>query len=467
MAAPTLPLYFWTADDFAASPQRSDQAPAKAAEWSFRRAPTELKIIVAFVIVTRIGYMPATKIGVQLGPMPLFLTDLTLLLLLAITLFKNPIKLLSWATAGTGAGMVGASVWLLWLLAFSYFAFAFGEYKIFAVRDLAIFGYSIFFPLTYFAVRSRTDAVAVCRAFIYSGLVLALILLAEVVTGVNTGFLNHSARLVFGKYVSFIGDDDVGAISTFSMVGLLAYTLLDERGKLLKLTGALLCMVALAATTTRSATLGAVLALGMTFLVADRGYKIAAGLLIAGLALIVIVANTHPQWVPFADLFQNFSAAMVSGSTGQQDPTALFRILRWRYVAAEWKAHPIFGVGFGTPIVAPDLVIPGETEGLFNVGMPHNTYLFLLARTGVLGLSLVAFGLLTTIIRVAARARQRRLADELAVANVLVAMGGFAGFVLFFERPLYNAPYWIMMAVATRLLLGGGGVDRETAASMS
>ena len=433
-------------------PQPGYPEPKPTGRWSFRDAPWELKLLVAFVVVTRVGYMPATKIGFQVGPMPLFLTDLVLLVLLTITLVKRPMKLLFWATGGEGSGLVGTTVWLLWLLALSYFAVAFHEFKMLAIRDLAIFGYSIFFPLTYFSLRSRADAVIVLRAFIYSGLILALILLFEVVTGIDTGFLKHSARLVFGKNVAFIGDDDVGAIATFSMVGLVAYTLLDEKGRLLKLICALLCMVALAATTTRSAAVGAALAIAVTFLVADRVYKLAAALLIASLVSIVVVANTHPGVIPFASLFQNFSAAMVSGSSGNQDPTALFRLLRWQYVADEWKAHPLFGVGFGAPIVASDLVIPGETEGLFNVGMPHNTYLFLLARTGLLGFGLIACGLLITALRVAWRARRNRLADELAVANVLVCMAGFGGFVLFFERPLYNAPYWIMMAVAARLL---------------
>jgi hypothetical protein len=39
----------------------------------------------------------------------------------------------------------------------------------------------------------------------------------------------------------------------------------------------------------------------------------------------------------------------------------------------------------------------------------------------------------------------------LAAANILVAMAGFAAFVLFFERPMNNASFWIMLAVAQRL----------------
>src|ERR1700730_18575537 len=149
--------------------ERGYQAPKPTGRWSFRNAPWELKLIVAFVIVTRVGDMPATKIGFYVGPMPLFLTDIVLLILLAITLFKRPVKLLFWATGGGGSGLIGASVWLLWLLALSYFAVAFSEFKMFAIRDLAIFGYSIFFPLTFFSLRSSGAAVIVSRAFVSSG----------------------------------------------------------------------------------------------------------------------------------------------------------------------------------------------------------------------------------------------------------------------------------------------------------
>jgi hypothetical protein len=44
-----------------------------------------------------------------------------------------------------------------------------------------------------------------------------------------------------------------------------------------------------------------------------------------------------------------------------------------------------------------------------------------------------------------------RDADELAVVNILLAMFGFAAFVLFFERPVTNAAFWIVLAIGSRL----------------
>jgi O-antigen ligase len=136
-----------------------------------------------------------------------------------------------------------------------------------------------------------------------------------------------------------------------------------------------------------------------------------------------------------AGMFQNLADSLVSGSAGKADPTALFRILRWQSASSVWKEHPFFGIGFGGPIVSSDLIITGETQGLFNQGMPHNTYLFLLARTGLLGFGLVIFGISLNIRRMAWRAWQTKGPDELAAANVLIAMAGFASFVFFFERP--------------------------------
>ena len=412
-------------------------------------------------MITRIGYNPVTKLGLQVGPMPLFLTDIVLLLLVATTILHKPVNFITWATAGAGADTVGTLVWLLLLLAVSYFAFAFSEFKIFAVRDLAIFSYSIFFPITYFNLQTRADAIAATRAFVYSGVILCLLLLFQSATGIDTGLFTSGMRLAFGKQVLFIGDDDVGAIAAFSVVGLLPYLLFDKRRRLLNVACIVCCAIALAVTTTRSATLGAALALGLTFLVAGPRYKIATLCFVGVFVLIMLLAEAHPDVVPMAGLFKNFADSLASGSSGRADPTALFRILRWQSASSVWKEHPLFGIGFGAPIVSSDLIIPGETLGLFNIGMPHNTYLFLLARTGLVGFSLVVFGWTLNIIRLAWRAWQTNGPDELAVANVLIAMAGFGGFVLFFERPMYNAPYWIMAAVAARLWHADVGAEEH------
>ena len=116
--------------------------------------------------------------------------------------------------------------------------------------------------------------------------------------------------------------------------------------------------------------------------------------------------------------------------------------------------HPVFGVGFGRmllPSTLPSLQ-PELRLGQFNMGMPHNTFLFLAARMGLIGLMSVLFCWFFILGRLFVVSKFARGADELAAANILVMMFGFAIFVLFFERPKFNAVFWIVMAIGQRLI---------------
>lgn len=132
----------------------------------------------------------------------------------------------------------------------------------------------------------------------------------------------------------------------------------------------------------------------------------------------------------------------------------MFRMIRWRITFALWLTHPVFGVGFGRmllPYTLPSL----QTEmrlGQFNMGMPHNTFLFLAARMGLIGLLSVLFCWLFVLRRLFVVSKNAREADELAAANMLVMMFGFGMFGLLFERPQLNAVFWIVVAIGQRLL---------------
>jgi len=88
---------------------------------------------------------------------------------------------------------------------------------------------------------------------------------------------------------------------------------------------------------------------------------------------------------------------------------------------------------------------------MFNAGMPHNTFLFVMARMGLIGIGLIGFAWWAGLAMLTRSIVRFRDADELAVANILVAMLLFASFVLFFERPLNGPALWIMLAVGARL----------------
>jgi len=416
---------------------------------SLRGWRAETIVIIAYLVVTRIGSLAAAKVGVQVGPVPLFLTDLTLVFLFVMIALRSPGRLLFWVSSGTQAGAEGFAIWVLCWLAVVYFLVAFPSYHIYAVRDLAIFEYSLFFPLTYFAIPNRTWAIRVARYFVYAGVVLGTLLLSQLIVGVDLGFSGES-RIAFGRQLEFEGYGDLGGVLAFSLVALVAYLLCERNRRGLHLAAAILCFVALAATGTRSAFVGVVLACALTFMViASRG-RFVFMLFAAVLGGLMVLGATVPDAFPGATSLQKFYFTVTSGVGGWQDANGAFRLVRWKDAVETWLQSPVLGVGFGGNILH-DVYIGDWSPDKFNVGMPHNTFLFLLARMGIVGFGLVVFSWLAGTIRLARTAYRSRRPDDLAATNILVAMAGFAAFVLFFERPMNSATFWIMLAIAQRL----------------
>jgi O-antigen ligase len=129
-------------------------------------------------------------------------------------------------------------------------------------------------------------------------------------------------------------------------------------------------------------------------------------------------------------------------------------MIRWKIIFGLWLKYPVFGVGFGRMLLPYTLPSIRGTErlGSFNMGMPHNTFLFLAARMGFVGLLSVLFCWLSILGRLFVVSRHSRRVEELATANILAVMVGVALFSLFFERPELNAAFWIVMAIAQRLM---------------
>jgi len=417
-----------------------------------RAMTLELWLILAYLVAMGVGDLGAAKLSIHIGPTPIFLTDITLLLLLAVSLVRWPSRVLYWLSEGVGTGPVGRVVWILCIVATIYFVLAFSEYGLYAVRDLAVFGYSLFFPLTCFAIRDRRDAVRLLRYLTYSGVVLALLLLFQIASGVDVGMFNKTTRFILGHAVPEIGGS---VFNVFSLVALFAYVTFERKLNRFHLLCALACFFALAAETSRGCVTGVALAGGLTFLRAKPRYRIRYALFAGFLAVPVVLSPLIPLTIPGAGLLQGFRLSVLSAVIGgpSGDPTAMFRMVRWRITFALWMTHPLFGVGFGRmllPYTLPSL----QSElrlGQFNMGMPHNTFLFLGARMGLIGLMSVLFCWLFILGRLFVVSKYARGADELAAANILVMMFGSAIFALFFERPQLNAVFWIVMAIGQRL----------------
>jgi len=442
-------------DSSCAAPGRARRSHSSlAAVLELRGMTLELWLILVYILVIGLGDLAAAKLGVYIGPVPLFLTDITLLLLLAVSLVRWPSRILYWLSEGVGAGPVGRAVWILCILAIIYFVLAFSEYGLYAVRDLAIFGYSVFFPLTCFAIRNRRDAVRLLRYLTYAGVLLALMLLFQIASGLNVGLFAETTRSVFGHAVAEIGTGDGVMFSVLSLVALFAYVTFERELRRFHILCAVACFFALVASTTRAQFVGMALALGVTFLCATPRYRIYYALVACFLALPVFLSPLIPLTIPGAGLLHGFRLSLLSATTGTGDSDVYFRMIRWRITFALWLNHPVFGVGFGRMLLPRTLhsVIVEMGLNKFNIGMPHNTFLFLAARMGMVGLGSILFCWLFVLRGLFVLSKHTRRADELAVTNILAAMFGAAMFTLFFERPQLNSVFWIVLAIGQRLM---------------
>ena len=435
-------------------------APASARSSPFavlglRGMTLELWLLLAYIVVMGIGDLRAAKLGIYIGSVPIFLTDITLILLLVTSFVRWPSRMLYWLSEGVGAGPVGRVVWILCIVATIYFVFAIPTYGLFAVRDLAIFGYSLFFPLTCFAIRDRRDAVRLLRYLTYAGVVLALMLLFHEATNIDFGLFGQNTRFILGRAVHEEGTGDAGAFAVFSLVALFAYVSCERKLIRFHSICAIACFFALASTTSRAGVVGVALAAGVTFFCVTSRHRVRYAIFAGFLALIVVLSPLIPVVVPGAGLLQGLRLAVLSALTGgTHDPTASFRMIRWKIIFELWMTHPVFGVGFGRmllPLTLPSLR-GTERLGGFNMGMPHNTFLFLAARMGLIGLLSVVFCWFFMLRRLFLVSKRTRRADELATTNILAMMLGLAFFVLFFERPMLNTMFWIVMAIGQRLL---------------
>src|SRR5205823_1128191 len=72
-------------------------------------------LVVLYLAITRIGHLSAAKIGVTIGPVPLFLTEMFLIALVLTVAITKSGPLIVWLVTGGMARMPGLMLWVLFL----------------------------------------------------------------------------------------------------------------------------------------------------------------------------------------------------------------------------------------------------------------------------------------------------------------------------------------------------------------
>jgi O-antigen ligase len=445
------------------------KAPSSAREggllrvFSLRGLPADVLLIVLYTALSRAFIGDEATLGIKIGPLPLFVTDAILLLLIAISLHKRGGRLLRWVFSGGGAGEIGRATWLLFLVAIVYCVAAFPRYQIMALHDLAIFGYCIFFPLTYFAFTRRIEAAIVVRYSIYATCLGAFLFNFQTVSGVHLFTLGANLKGLPGHVeIAHISANNLGAALGPGLAGLFAHLAVEREHRILHAGAILLCLATLAQLMDRSALLGFAMAGGLIFVLGVGRSRPYLATLAAVVFLLLLIGGQGELPIPGGTQLHNFWLSVSSGADMENDPDGQFRLERWGKTVAAWMTSPVFGVGFGAPIMldvgSKDLhtekkdVAERGALGAFNVGMPHNSFLMALARTGLVGLSFICFAWLSGIFRIVTRVIHGTAdADQVACVAMLIAMISTAALNLFFERPMLCAPFWIILAASYRL----------------
>jgi O-antigen ligase len=196
----------------------------------------------------------------------------------------------------------------------------------------------------------------------------------------------------------------------------------------------------------------------------SRGGLVAAGIVVC-VAAVVFVRQRRPVLIAFG------AAVLVAGAWFALSPSALDRVtslgdggagrstlwlVAWR-IAKDYQPE---GVGLNNfRQLAPDYVRePGSlryVEQIDSAHVVHNTYLQLLAETGLIGLGLfltVAGACLAAARRAALAFHRLALADLSLISNVVLLAGVAVLSVQLFQSTGFDVRFWVVLGLGPGLL---------------
>lgn len=320
------------------------------------------------------------------------------------------------------------------------------SYRLIAIGETVLLAVTIYFtfgPLYQLLQRDGTFLTPFLWAWVGGGVAAAV-----------WGILSHLLTKLPAS-TQAVGPTALGTTLLIA-TGLSAGLLSAERTvwKILALAGGMaVLLLGLALTYSRGAWGGALVALGMFFLLAGLRHSWRAFLLLilVGLVGAAFVAIAHPTIDPAV-------IRRVEGTTFSLNGTH-WRVFLARSALAIFRDHPLFGTGFGTfSSVYPQYRLPGDPNPL-PVPFAHNIILNTAAEVGALGLA--AFTAIIVWAAVAGwrwYARSHSPSDTIGSAAVLSVFIGMLTQQLFdgtIQSVHLGAGLWFLVAILTASTSGG------------
>ena len=372
------------------------------------------------------------------GIEPLFVTEIVLVILTA-AYAKDLLKI----------RRVLGIYYLIVMIGLAYAVVYFFQYKIDAIRDSFMMIYAFWVPVVYHIFRDR-------KHYDFFFLVLKLFIVLKAMAYAYEGVL-----IIAGlRAITFEGFRFGVGYVVPSLIVMSLFVPLKHLGWKYKILS-LLMIPAVFTIFHRSIFLGILLALTVIFFMGSNGVKkniLRYG--VSSLALLIGFFILYNSLVE-VDLFQ-----ILERKSSLEEGNINYRVLSWQHVMEKFYANFLLGYGVGRPIMfAYQNVFYSTVEltyfqirDLAGNAQPHNSYLNILARFGILIFPFFLFAIFKPLscIRQYVAGEARNGSNEysmlLLLTGLLMLMYVFTFFNVVLEGPHHSFAFWLV----TGMLLSMG-----------
>lgn len=163
------------------------------------------------------------------------------------------------------------------------------------------------------------------------------------------------------------------------------------------------------------------------------------------------VPSRRPPYGPVSDPEVYKLEAVYKSTPSVNAADVIWRMFVWRRKTADWfHGHPLIGAGVGQPWFYEALYHTSFHYGEEREGLdPHNSFLNLLYRYGLVGLALLLAAIIA-VVRLSLRALRTRIQGDVLLEGLLVYFFFTAVFAFFnnaLEGPSYSLPFWISLGL--------------------
>ena len=161
--------------------------------------------------------------------------------------------------------------------------------------------------------------------------------------------------------------------------------------------------------------------------------------------------SRRPPYVAMTDPEVYKLQAVYVATPSVNSADIVWRIFVWRKKAADWfHGRPLIGAGVGQPWFYEALYHTNYHYGEEREGLdPHNSFLNLLYRYGLIGLALV-LATMFLVVAYSVKALRRRIQGDALLEGLLLYFFFSATFAFFnnaLEGPSYALPFWISLGL--------------------